>query len=61
MAISKCRKGEIWKEALGEGVEDTLLEQELTDLLEAIDSLGDDTAVLDDNTHLYVKRASMRL
>lgn len=49
MAISKCRKGKIWKEALEVGVDESLLEEQLILELDAIDDLGDDTATLDEN------------
>jgi len=34
MAISKCRKGKIWKEAVEAGVDESLLEQKLLEELD---------------------------
>ena len=50
MAISKCRKGKIWKEALEAGVEESLLEEQLLFELDSLQDLGDDTATLQDGT-----------
>lgn len=50
MAISKCRKGKIWKEALEAGIQDSLLEEQLLFELESLHELGDDTATLEDGT-----------
>ena len=49
MAISKCRKGKIWKEAVEAGVDESLLEQKLLEELDLLESVGDDTATLDEN------------
>ena len=49
MAISKCRKGKIWKDALEAGVDESILEEQLILELDAIDDLGDDTATLDES------------
>lgn len=48
MALSRCRKGKIWKEALQAGVDEALLEEQLMLELEALDDLGDDTATLEE-------------
>ncbi len=52
MALSKCRKGKIWKEAIEAGVQSSILEEQLLFELESIKDLGDDTATLDDGTHV---------
>ena len=37
MAISKCRKGKIWKEAVEAGVDESLLEQKLLEELDLLE------------------------
>lgn len=50
MAISKCRKGKIWKEAIEAGVSESLLEEQLLFELDSLSDLGDDTATLENGT-----------
>lgn len=52
MALSSCRQGKIWKETLEAGVSESILEEQLVMELEAIEDLGDNTATLEDGTHV---------
>ena len=52
MALSKCRKGKIWKEAVEGGVDEILLESAVLFELDALNELGSDTSTLQEGDNV---------